>query len=226
MTNQQIITSVQALLQDNQFPPIKITEAANWLQQQLFANTETRIMEASDIISVSAGQVTADLPSDIQVSISMYLVSPPPILDMDKLFMNHESFLSNYANWQVAPPTVLTNWTDFSNQLRFSAPLLANAVIDIDYIRTPVNMVALNDVCEIPNLYQEIISRGTLARCMEQNEDYGEAKTERENLNPLIVSFIKQEARGRIKSGPIIIKTNRRKSGMGGRSSFNGFNNQ
>ena len=212
----EIVSSVRGRLDDQSFSSATITEAANWLQNDIFSSTRTRLMETSTTINVSAGAVVANLPDDFNTIISVYQTSPKTF-DLMPLFINHADFVQMFPDFATKTASVIQYWTDFSNQIRFSAPLSTNVVLAMDYIRQPVAMARDTDVCEIPDQYKEIITRGTLLRVMEQNEDYAEASSERQIVNALITNFITSEGRGQVKTGPVIMKSNRRRYSLTGR---------
>ena len=212
----EIITSVRGRLDDSSFSATTITEAANWLQNDIFSDTRTRLMEASTPINASAGAVVADFPDDFNTIISIYQTSPKAF-DLMPMFINHADFVKMFPDYATRTASVVQYWTDFNNQMRFSAPLSSNIIMAMDYIRQPVPMVNVGDVCEIPDQYKEIITRGTTLRIMEQNEDYTEASTERQIVNQLITNFKLSEGRGQVKTGPTIMKSNRRRYSLSGR---------
>jgi hypothetical protein len=208
MTRADIVTSVRGLLDDDQFDEDKITEAANWFVYELFNNTRTRLMEASDTIRASLNATVADFPPDLVTIINFYLTSPQ-VIKLNDEELDYSTFMRNYANFATASVAQARSWTRFANEIRFAAPLNAAHVFQIDYIREPVPMAEDDDDCEVPDRYSELVSKGTLARVMEINEDYGEAQTERANLEPLVTTFIRNEARGGGKVGPQIIRGGR-----------------
>lgn len=212
----EIITSVRGRLDDSSFSATTITEAANWLQNDIFSGTRTRLMETSTTINASAGAVVADLPDDFNTIISIAQTSPKAF-DLMSMFVNHADFVKMFPDYATRTASTIQYWTDFNNQMRFSAPLSSNVVLTMDYVRNPVPMVRDSDVCEIPDLYKEIITRGTLLRVMEQNEDYAEASDERQIVNALITQFITNEGRGMVKTGPVVMKSNRRRYSLSGR---------
>lgn len=210
MTLADIITSVQNLLQDTSFSSDSITEAANWLQDEIFANNLYQKMETSSPpIAVLAGATTAPFPIDMQEMISFYQ-TVPQVFDMHDFYLPYETFIARYPNFATLPASPVQYWTEFGNTIRFSAPLKTNCTFMMDYIRRPVDMVDSTDVCEIIDQYKQVISKGTLAKVMEQNEDYAEAATERGNIQPLVTAMIKNEGRGQFKTGPVIMRANRR----------------
>lgn len=212
MLSSDIITSVQNLLQDDQFPSIQILEASNWVQDQLFNNNNTRIMEVSDVLTASAGDTTMQYPDNMRTVEMMYLVEPTQ-QDMEDMYVDYKDFVKRYPNFSTNPPSQLLYYTNFAYGMRFSAPLLTDITVNIDFIRNPVPMVNLTDVCEIPDNYRELTSRLTLARCMEQNEDYTEAANERNIVSPLLTTFIRRESVGMQKTGPIQARMRRRTTG-------------
>lgn len=213
----EIWSSVRGLLQDQQFSTDKITEAANWWQDEIFANNLYRKMETTAPITALQGVSTADFPDDMQRSLSVWVTSgPTQPYDMNRFYMNHDLFIQRFPKYLTYPQQYATFWTDFGNQMRFSAPLKVDHVFTHDYIRRPVDMVASTDVCEIPDQYRQVISKGTLARIMEQNEDYGEAQVERQVIAPLVTTMIAREGRGQIRSGPVVMKSGRRPTNTDG----------
>ena len=211
-TLQDIITSVQGLLQDDQFPEVQIIEAANWVQDELLNNNNFRFMEKSGVLSPLANAVTIAYPTDMRTVNTMYVVSPFQ-RDMDEMFISYKDFIGRFPAYNIAPAATLLFYTNFGTGIRFSAPLLTNTTINIDYFRNPVPMVNLSDICEIPDNYKEITSRATLARCMEQNEDYDLAANERNIIAPLITTFIRRESVGMEKTGAGKIRMMRRTTG-------------
>lgn len=216
MVLQDIVSKVRGKLGDTSFDEGLITDAANWFINQLFTNTATRMMEETDTLTPSAGDTTVDMPDDFQTLITLNLITPNPPgpYELKDFHMEQIDFMKKWPGWETYPAAHLRDWTDFNNTIRFSAPLLADTVIAIDYLRQPALMVNLTDTCELPDIYQELVVLGALARCMDTNEDYPEASQELANLSPLITSFIANEARGQMRTGPVIMRSNRRRGGV------------
>ena len=209
MTLSQIISSVRGLLDDGQFDETIIIEAANWFQNELFNNTRTRGMETSAQITIDENSYLGDFPDDMQTLVSLYMSSPQKI-DFSLWKVEYERFMATYPDFSIATPRRTNAWTDFGNQIRLSAPTNEQIILNCDYVRRPVPMTSLSDEMELDDAYSEIQVRGTLARCMERNEDYAEASQERSNMAPLITTFIRNEGRGQIQTGPQVINTRRR----------------
>ena len=212
MTLADIKKSVRGLLQDDQFDGDLIREAANWFVYEIFNNTRTRLMESSDTITAAAGDTTMDLPDDFMTRINIYLTAPQ-IYSINDSEMPYDSFMREYANFATSRPAQVGRWTPYGMGIRFSAPLNADHTFQIDYLREPVPMEQGSDECEVPDRYSELVAKGALARIMEINEDYAEASQERNNLEPQLTVFIRNEARGGGKTGPSIIRTGRGRTG-------------
>lgn len=215
MTLADIKASVRGLLTDDQFDEDLITEAANWFVYELFNNTRTRLMESSDTITALAGAVGADFPSDYMTWISIYATSPQ-VADITRDYVQYAQFMETSANFATAGSARLRRWTMFGNAMRFANPLDVAHTFQIDYLREPTPMEDDGDDCEVPDRYGELVSKGTLARIMEINEDYAEAAQERTNMETLVNTFIRNEARGGGKTGPIIMNSRRRRGNSGG----------
>ena len=210
MTLGDIKTSVRGLLVDTQYDETLIAQAANWFVKELCNNNHLRIMEASEELSASQGDTELEFPEDMKTLIKDgFYCTAPSVFDMGPLYVSYGDFMRSYANFASATQAQARKWTDFGNMARFTAPLSAEHTFQCDYLRDPVDMVDDTDDCEIPDRYDELVSKGTLARIMEINEDYAEAQQERGNLDPLLTTFIKNESRGGFKTGPIIMRTNR-----------------
>jgi len=207
-----IKTSVQGLLTDDQYDETLITEAANWVVYDLFASYRLRMAETSDTLSALAGATTLDMPADLLTRIEFYATAPQ-VLEMQRHYVQYEDFMANYADFATATAHRLREWTDFGKAIRFSAALDVNHSFQIDYLRMPSTMEDDSDACEIPRIYSELVSKSTLARIMEINEDYAEAQQERDNYAPLLTTFIRNEGRSGGKTGPTIVRTNRGKVG-------------
>lgn len=213
MTQAEIRTSVRGLVGDPAYDGALIDEAANWFVYELFNNTRTHLMEESDELTASAGDTTVDWPSDFMTLLHFYL-TVPQVIDLKSAFMEYETFMRSYANFASAGIQQVTNVTIFGSGLRFSAPLNVDHTFQLDYLREPTPMTEDSSTCEVPDRYAELVSKGTLARVMEINEDYDEADNERSNLQPLLTTFIRNEGRGGNKVGPAaVIRTNRRRIG-------------
>ncbi len=214
-----VITAVRLKLSDAAFDQAMIVDAMNFFVNELYHNTRTRRMETHDQMFPGAGDTTVDFPDDIDIRIGLTVTSPTThVYDLGALYMEYGDFMKMYPMWQTAPAYPITAWTDFGNQMRFSCPLNVATTIDIDYCRTPVpaKLVAdgttPTDTIELDELYKELATLGTLARCMESNEDYAEASSERNNLAGLVTAWIRNEGRGGGRSGPIIMRSNRYRS--------------
>lgn len=210
MTRADIVGWVRDLLVDDQYDEDLITQAANWFVNELCSNNHLRIMENSEELFASQGDTEVEFPDDMKTLIKEgFYCTVPRVFDMAEYYTSYGDFMKNYANFASASQSQVRNWTDFGNKARFSAPLNADHTFQCDYLRTPVDMEEDTDECEIPDRYGELVAKGTLARIMEINEDYAEARQERDNLEPLVTTFIKNESRGGFKTGPNVIRTNR-----------------
>lgn len=224
MTLADIRGWVSDRLQDTSFEDSIIDSSANWMVSELVNNTRLRFMEENDTLFASAGDTTVDFPDDMQTFIKegLYLISPQ-VWDLAPYFMEYGDFMKRFPGFATYTATSLYQWTDFANAMRFAAPLNADIEINIDYIRRQTLMVNPTDVCDIPDAYQEIMAIGTLARCMDVNEDYGEAQSERNKIAPNITAFIRNESRGNIKTGGTRMRSNRHRRGSSNDGS-GGFN--
>lgn len=222
MTRADIVGWVRGLLVDDQADEDLITQAANWFVDELCNNNKLRIMEASELLTASAGDTDVELPDDLKTMMKDgFYMTTPQVADMQPGYMNYREFMRSFANFASATAAQLSSWTTFGNTLRFSAPLNVAHEFQLDYYRKPVQMEEDDDECEISDNYQELVSKGTLARMMEINEDYAEASNERGNLEPLVTAFIRNESRGGLISGPIQINAGRTRKGY--RSSSRSF---
>jgi len=218
MTLEQIIASVRRLLQDDEYDATVITEAANWFVYELFNNNHTRLMETSTTLDGALNDTLVDFPDDMLAWVTIYLTIPQ-VYDLKHSYQDYGDFMASHANFATASSGQARDWTDFGNAMRFAQPLNGSHTFNLDYIREPVPMEELTDDCEVPGRYIELVAKGTKARVMEIDEDYAEAAQERTLLDPLVTTFIRNEARGGGKTKPTVIRTNR---GYSGRSRYIG----
>lgn len=207
--------NVRGLVSDSSYDQVLTDQAINWFINEIHNNSRIRYMETNDQIYVSAGDTDAPWPDDFQTRLYLNMISPQA-LPLKRLFLEYGDFMELYPGYRTYTPIQVTRWTDFGNGIRFAAPVKAATTLDLDYLRRPVTMVADGDTTDIPDAYEELVSRGALARLMEINEDYAEASNERENLDPLLVTFIRNEGRGGAKVGASVMRTNRGRMGIGG----------
>lgn len=207
-------TNVRGLVGDTAYDLTLTDQAINWFIFELHNNSHIRYMETEDEVDISAGDTTGDFPDDLNTILGLNMTSPQQ-LDILRQFMEYGDFMKLYPGYATYNPRQVAQWTDFANAMRLAAPALTNTVLHLDYLRNPVIMVNDEDTTDIPDIYEELVSKGGLARLMEINEDYGEAATERNNLDPLVTTFIKNEGRGGIKAGPTIMRSNRGRMGRG-----------
>lgn len=218
MTLADIRGWVRGKLGDSQYDASLIDAAANWHVFDLLANNRIRFMEENDTLTASTGDTSVDFPDDFQtILLEGFIATSPNLTGMKDIFYEYGDFMSLHSDFSTATANTVFAWTDFANAARFGAPLSANTTFNCDYIRRPDTMTNDTDECEIPDQYQELVVLGTLKRCMETNEDYGEAQQELANLDPLRTTFIRNEGRGNLKTGPTIMRSNRRgrTGGMG-----------
>ena len=209
ITLAEVVDGVRGLLDDDQADETLIAQAANWFQDEVCNNNKFRFMEESDTISVAQGDTTADFPDDFQSILNLYVVSPSVSNIFDQ-YLNYGDFMSSYANFAVASQAAVGTWTDYGNAMRFAAPANAATTLQLDYMKKPEHVVADSDEFVIPRNYEEILYNGTKARIMEIDEDFDEAAQIRQNMEPLMTTFIRNETRGQIKVGPNIMRTARR----------------
>jgi hypothetical protein len=215
MTLADIKTAVRELLQDSQYDGAVITRAANSFVYELFNNNRTRLMEDSTTLTVSAGEVTVDFPDNMLAWIAIYATSPS-VYDMSDNFTEYGQFMTAHAGFATSTAARADTWTAYGNAMRFAAPLNAEHTFQVDFVREPVAMEADSDDCEVPDRYAELVARGTKARVMEIEEDYQYAQQERDLLQPLVTTFIRNEARGGGKTKPTVIRSRRNRNSRGG----------
>lgn len=204
--------NVTGLVGDANYDLTLVDQAINWFINEVHNNSRIRYMETNDQLYVSAGDTDIDMPDDFQTRLWIGLVVPQ-VIALNKNFVEYEDFMDQYANYLTSNPAQIGTYTDFGQGIRFSAPSLTDATLNLDYLRRPTPMVEDDDTTDMPDAYEELISKGALARLMEINEDYGEAVNERNNLDPLLTAFIRNEGRGGAKVGPTVMRTNRGRGG-------------
>lgn len=204
MTGNELVTAVRGLMDDDQFDSATIIQNGNWVQNDLYAGTRTRQMETTATLNVTANDTTETLPTNLQTLISMRVTSPR-VYDITNLYVDQDRFMEVYPNWESETAAEIHEWTDFGGAIRFSRPVLANSTIKVDYLRKPVAVVQNTDSYELPALYDELLARRTLTRCMMQNEDYAESAQEQQFVNDLFSVFVRNEGRGGIKTGPTMM---------------------
>lgn len=217
MILQDVRQLVRQKLDDLQYDGNKVDSAINWFQFELFNNTRTTIMEDDLNIAFVQGDYEVTIPSQVQVITEILVVPTNPSIRPYSIWKNrqeHGDFLQNFPNFMVANQTDLREWSFYGRKIRFAAPANFAGNLFVEFVRRPVKAVNDNDVLEIPDNYEELAVLGGVARVMEMNEDYAEAAQERQNLEPLQVTFIRNEGRGSQKTGPTIMRSNRR--GRGG----------
>lgn len=212
MTLAELRTSIRGKLDDTQYDQTTIDEAINFVHFQIFNDHRIRFMETTDDLFISANDVTADLPDDLQAIINLHVTSPQVYNILDK-YMEYGDFMKAYPGYQTYAAQQVHTWTDFGNAMRFSGPVLAATTINIDYLRRPQTLVNDTDISDIPDQYKEMVVLGGLYRAMKRNEDYGEAASENADYSALLTAFIRNEGRGGVKLGPTIMRTNRRGRG-------------
>jgi hypothetical protein len=209
MTLAEIRESVRTQLGDDEYDADVIDEAANWMQYQLFNDHRLRIAEETDTISVSTGDSSADFPDDMMTLI--YLGNGSASILNDEI--DYNLFMQDNPNWSSADSAVMGSWTRYGNGIRFATPLSQAYTMPIDYLREPTLMEADDDECEIPARYKEMFVKGTTIRVKEIDEDYDVAQADRDNLAPMITTFVRNEGRGGGKVGPTVMRTNRGRAG-------------
>jgi len=207
--------AVRSNLDDMQYDATKIDQAINWFQNELFNNTRTALMETSATLNLAQGASSVALPTDLQVILDMTVTSPGSAYSINKNKLDSTTFAQRYPDYTGYSQQAASEWAVYGRSLRFSAPVSAATVIRLDYVRRPVPATLNAPTLEAPDQYFELYVLGAQARIMEINEDFAEAAQIRGNLDPLVTTFIRNEARGGIISGPTIMRSNRRR--MGGR---------
>lgn len=217
MILQNVRQLVRQKLDDLQYDGNKIDSAINWFLFELFNNTRTTIMEDDTNIPFVQGDYEVTLPPEVQVVTEILVVPTDTSIRPYSIWKNrqeHGDFLQNFPGFMVAGQTDVREWSFYGRKIRFAAPSRFAGNLFIEFVRRPVKAVLDNETLELPDNYEELAVLGATARVMEMNEDYAEAAQERQNLEPLQTTFIRNEGRGSQKTGPTIVRSNRR--GRGG----------
>lgn len=215
MNGTDIIGFTRQLLQDDSYSADVILQAANWFIYELANNNRLRLFEDSTELTASAGDTSLPFP-DTSLAWTGIYQTLPQTYDLSDSMVDYNTFMRSNANFASSAAGQLRNWTMFGNGMRFAVPLLTDVTIQFDFVAEPAEMESPSDDCVIPRRYSEMIARGTKARILEIEEDYDYAAQERNLLDPLMTTFIRNEARGGGKTKPTIIRTGRRGRGAGG----------
>ena len=212
MKLQNIRQLVRQKLDDMQFDVQKIDSAVNWFIAEILNNNRISFMETSARLPFVGGVIEISLPKDLQIvtfiSVDAPDATPYSITDCR---VEYDDFMKRFPNFFSAPPQKIHSWTYCGKNIRFAAPTSSPGSLFIDYVKRPSAVTNGEDTLVIPDNYEEMVVIGATARVMEMNEDYAEAAQERQNLAPLVTAFVRNEARGQQKTGPIIMRTNRRR---------------
>lgn len=206
--------AVRSNLDDMQYDGTKIDNAINWFQFELFNDTRTSLMETTTNLTLGAGAASVAMPTDTQLLLNL-TVTVPTVYSIWKKKTEQQTFDERYPGFDVYTARAVDEWTTFGNSLRFSAPAAAQTTIRVDYLRRPVKATADAPTLEVPDQYEELVVLGAQARVMEVNEDFAEASQIRANMEPLMITFKRNEGRGGKTAGPTTVRSNRRR--MGGR---------
>lgn len=218
VTLADIKEQVRTYLGDDNIEDEVITDAANEFVKGLFADTRTEMMQTHTTLSALSGATEVPLPTNYQAIMTLRLTTPQNVSLPN--YMVYGDFMNVYGNFEVATPQQAYSYCMFGRKLRFSAPFNADHTFFLDYYRKPVDMSIDTDVCEIPGTYSKLIRVGTLTTIMKSNEDYAEALQELDDIEPLITTFKRNEAPGQGKTGPVIMRTNRRPGSQSSRWDF------
>lgn len=206
--------AVRSNLDDMQYDGSKIDSAINWFQNELFNNTRTSLMETSTNLLPSAGASEIDLPANLQVMTNL-TVTAPTVYSIWGYRTQQQTFDRDFPGFSTYASRALRETSIYGRKLRFSAPLRTNTTIRLDYVRRPAVASDASPQLEAPDQYFELYVLGAQARVMEVNEDFVEAAQIRQNLEPLVTTFIRNEGRGGLVAGPRIMRSNRRRMGGG-----------
>lgn len=211
MILQNVRQLVRAKLDDMQFDASKIDSAINWFIFELLNNNRISFMEDSTNVPFSQGTTEVSLPADYQVGTNIIVtISGVEAYNIWKDRVEYVDFMSQYPGFASASEQRIKQWTYYGKKIRFAAPSDVAGNLFIDYVKRPEKATDDADVLVIPDNYEEMVVIGASARVMEMNEDYAEAAQERQNNEPLVTAFIRNESRGQQQAGPLVIRTNRR----------------
>ena len=214
---------IRADLDDSEYDSDIIDRAVNDYINEISTRAKVRKLEASDELFISAGDTDVELPDDKNTLLNLSVTSPTPARRIFENYVEYNDFVINNPGYATVSSrsVVNTDWTDFGDGLRFSAPASVDTTVFVEYMRVPDKLENDDDENELdPNdVYHEMFVVGGRVRAMERNEDYDEALEERKKLVGRVVNgiyrpgledtFIKNEGRGRIKAGPTIMGTHR-----------------
>lgn len=214
-------------LDDTDYEASVIDRAINDYINEIALRSRFRKLETTDELFISAGDTEVEFPDDKMLIINMSVTDPAPARRIMQNYMAYNDFIMNHPGYASVGSQAVAglDWTDYADGMRLSAPASADSTIFCEYLRVPTKLESDDDENELdPNdVYHNMFVIGARVLAMERNEDYEEAAEERKKLSGRVVNgvyrpgleetFIKNEGRGGIKTGPNIMGQGRHRRG-------------
>lgn len=206
-TLSNLVSQVQAKLDDTGFSSGTIKQFINDTQREIFNSYTLRFMESSTTLTATIGSAVAGtLPADYQIAIDLRITAP---VNYAKLLLPID-----YKELDSYNPAQTTNgvpsyWYEFGTSISTDVPAVSALTYTLRYYRTPTELLADADVPVIPSEFQEVLVLGAFKRCLQLNDSYDQAAVIQINEFDPLISRMVQRFGPRQQGGPARMKVNR-----------------
>lgn len=143
--------------------------------------------------ALTVDEHTYEQQSDHQTTTRLVIIhptTPTSFWDITKYRKNSDRFFDLYPAPENQDGSQPHTWTEYGNQIYFSAPVDLAYTLKQFYQRLPIELTADADVPDLPRNFREAIILGASYRCEEERQNYDIAGVLQNRFNDRISDLI------------------------------------
>ncbi|MCA1565823.1 MAG: hypothetical protein LC803_09335 [Acidobacteria bacterium] len=165
-----LIQEVKTRAKDSTLTDSLITTWLQETQDGVLGHYRLSFLETSTTATLSINDLTRAYPTDLQVVLGLKLDDGAQVSEPS--FLSYQEFTKLYP----APEYATASWpqavTDYGRALYWSCPFDRAYILNLRYIRKPVQLTSGAVVPDVPVEYRELMIRGALQRVEEYRENF------------------------------------------------------
>lgn len=174
-TLQDIRNRVRTKIKDSAYSANDIDGFINDAQQEIADLYTWKYFEKSVAGALTVGEYTFELQDDHQITQRLILIHPTQAntyINITDNYMESDMFFDRYPAPDTLDNAQPYSWTEYGDQVYFSAPVDLAYSLRTYYLKTPTELTADSDVPELPRNFREALVYGAAYRVEQERDNY------------------------------------------------------
>lgn len=193
-------------LDDDEYDTSVVDNFINDTQRDIFTEYELSFMEKIYSGTVPEGVTIFAMPTDVSIIQAQVITGPDGTQrDLQDYYIPFREFIKRYPTPANNEPGEPYWWTSYAGKMLLSRPTDADYVMDIFYVKKPVDLTGENDVPDIPAEFEELMVLGAFARIQDREGDQDEAIVTKSQFDKKMLQLVSRYGFRRA-DGPLRMK--------------------